>query len=163
MTRYINGYPLIPIGFIKTRNALMPKNGVNKFTKEGRELIHREQKSVPKWQVQWIREHPVVHERATIEFNDNRISLFMAQNGKYGVTGEELILTEMDCHHKRLWSETKDDRYANLILITRDVHRLMHATNTETIQTYLVFLKLNKEQIEKVNKLRLLIGNEAIK
>lgn len=33
----------------------------------------------------------------------------------------------------------------------------------ERIQTYLEFLKLNKEQIEKVNKLRLLIGNEAIK
>lgn len=62
-------------------------------------------------------------------------------------TGEELILTEMDCHHKRLWSETKDDRYSNLILMTRDIHRLIHATNTETIQTYLEFLKLNKNKL----------------
>ncbi|WP_428909272.1 group II intron reverse transcriptase/maturase [Niallia sp. Krafla_26] len=162
MTRYINGYPLIPIGFIKTRTALMPKNGVNKFTREGRKLMHKEQKSVRNWQVQWIREHPVMSERATIEFNDNRISLFIAQNGKCAVTGEELILTEMDCHHKRLWSETKDDRYSNLVIITRDIHRLIHATSTETIQTYLELLKLNKEQIMKVNKLRLLIGNEAI-
>ena len=163
MTRYINGYPLIPIGFIKTKNALMPKNGVNKFTKEGRELIHLEQKSVPKWRIQWIREHPVINERATIEFNDNRISLFIAQNGKCAVTGEELILTEMDCHHKRLWSETKDDRYSNLVIVSRDVHRFIHATNTETIQTYLGFLKLNKEQLIKLNKLRALIGNEEIK
>lgn len=163
MTRYINGYPLIPIGFIKTKTALMPKNGANKFTKEGRELMHREQKSVPNWQVQWIREHPIINERATIEFNDNRISLFIAQNGKCAVTGEELILTEMDCHHKKLWSETKDDRYSNLVLITRDVHRLIHATDTETIQRYLEFLKLNEEQLMKLNKLRLLIGNEIIK
>lgn len=163
MTRYVNGYPLIPIGFIKTKNAIMPKNGVNKFTKEGRELIHREQKSVPNWQVQWIREHPVINERATIGFNDNRISLFIAQNGKCAVTGEELILTEMNCHHKRLWSESKDDRYSNLVLITRDVHRLIHVTNIETIQQYLDFLKLNKEQLMKLNKLRLLIGNEEIK
>lgn len=163
MTRYINGYPLIPIGFIKTRTALMPKNGVNKFTKEGRELMHREQKSVPNWQVQWIREHPVMNERATIEFNDNRISLFIAQNGKCSVTGEELILTEMDCHHKTLWSENKDDRYSNLVLITRDVHRLIHATDPKTIQMYLELLKLNKEQCMKLNKLRLLIGNEVIK
>nr|WP_215558956.1 group II intron reverse transcriptase/maturase [Bacillus wiedmannii] len=163
MTRYINGYPLIPIGFIKTKTALMPKNGVNKFTKEGRELMHREQKSVPNWQVQWIREHPIINERATIEFNANRISLFIAQNGKCAVTGEELILTEMDCHHKILWSETKDDSYSNLVLITRDVHRLIHATDVETIQRYLEFLELNEEQLMKLNKLRLLIGNEIIK
>ncbi|CKE88611.1 group II intron reverse transcriptase maturase [Bacillus paranthracis] len=163
MTRYINGYPLIPIGFIKTKTALMPKNGVNKFTKEGRELMHREQKSVPNWQVQWIREHPIINERATIEFNDNRISLFIAQNGKCAVTGEELILTEMDCHHKTLWSKTKDDSYSNLVLITRDVHRLIHATDVETIQRYLEFLELNEEQLMKLNKLRLLIGNEIIK
>ncbi|PIC74201.1 group II intron reverse transcriptase/maturase [Sporosarcina sp. P17b] len=112
MTRYINGYPLIPIGFIKTKTALMPKNGVNKFTVEGRELMHKEQKSVPNWQVQWIRKHPVINERATIEFNDNRISLFVAQKGKCAVLGEELILAEMDCHHKQLWSLTKDDRYS---------------------------------------------------
>ncbi|MDR4455419.1 group II intron reverse transcriptase/maturase [Bacillus tropicus] len=162
MTRYINGYPLIPIGFIKTKTALMPNNSVNKFTKEGRELIHREQKSVPNWQVQWIREHPIINERATIEFNDNRISLFIAQNGKCAVTGEELILTEMDCHHKTLWSKTKDDSYSNLVLITRDVHRLIHATDVETIQRYLEFLELNEEQLIKLNKLRLLIGNEII-
>lgn len=163
MTRYINGYPLVPIGFIKTRTALMPKNGVNKFTIDGRELIHQKQKSVPDWQVQWIREHPVINERATIEFNDNRISLFIAQNGKCAVTGEELILTEMDCHHKTLWSMTKDDRYSNLVLITRDVHRLVHATEDETIHRYLEFLNLDKEQLKKLNKLRLLVGNEEIK
>lgn len=41
MTRYINGYPIIPIGFIKTRTALLPKNGLCKYTPEGRELMHK--------------------------------------------------------------------------------------------------------------------------
>ncbi len=162
MTRYINGYPLIPIGFIKTRTALLPKNGVNKFTVEGRELMHKEQQSVPNWQVQWIRKHPVINERASIEFNDNRISLFLAQKGKCAVSGEELILTEMDCHHKQLWSLTKDDRYSNLVLITRDVHRLIHVTEKDTIRMYLEHLNLNGEQMKKLNKLRVLIGNEEL-
>jgi group II intron reverse transcriptase/maturase len=162
MTRYINGYPIIPIGFVKTKTALLPKNGVNKFTIEGREMMHREQKSVPDWKVQWIRKHPVINGRATVEFNDNRISLFIAQNGMCAVKGEELILTEMDCHHKRLWSVTKDDRYSNLVLITRDVHRLVHSTEKENIQIYLGFLNLNEEQLKKLNKLRLLVGNEVI-
>lgn len=72
-------------------------------------------------------------------------------------------LTEMDCHHKTLWSKTNDDSYSNLVLITRDVHRLIHATDVETIQRYLELLELNEEQIIKLNKLRLLIGNEIIK
>lgn len=162
MTRYINGYPLIPIGFIKTKTALLPKNGVNKFMPEGRELMHKEQKSVPNWQVQWLREHPVMNERASIELNDNRISLFIAQKGKCAVLGEELILTEMDCHHKQLWSLTKDDRYSNLVLITRDVHRLIHATEIDTIHKYLEQLNLNGEQLKKLNKLRVLVGNEEL-
>lgn len=162
MTRYINGYPLIPIGFIKTKTALLPKNGVNKFTPEGRELMHKEQKSVPNWQVQWLREHPVMNERTSIELNDNRISLFIAQKGKCAVLGEELILSEMDCHHKQLWSLTKDDRYSNLVLITRDVHRLIHATEIDTIHKYLEQLNLNGEQLKKLNKLRVLVGNEEL-
>ena len=162
MTRYISDYPIIPIGYIRTRTALMPKNGVCKFTLEGRALIHRNQNSVPEWQLQWLREHPITSERATIELNDNRISLFVAQNGKCAVMGDELILTDMDCHHKTLWHETKDDRYVNLVLISRDVHRLIHATTEETIQSYLELLKPNEEQRNKLNQLRKMVGNEAI-
>ncbi|MGL4523367.1 MAG: group II intron reverse transcriptase/maturase [Bacilli bacterium] len=162
MTRYINGYPIIPIGFIKTKNALMPKNGVNKFTKEGRALMHREQNAVPNWKVQWIRRNPIINDRATVEFNDNRISLFIAQNGLCGVTGEELILNEMDCHHKMLWSVSKDDTYSNLILITKDVHRLVHSVDDYVNQKYLQILNLNEVQLKKLNNLRLMIGNKSI-
>ncbi|RUL57145.1 group II intron reverse transcriptase/maturase [Lysinibacillus antri] len=162
MTRYINDYPIIPIGFIKTRNALMPKNGVCKFTTEGRALIHQKQRSVPEWQLQWLREHPISSDRATIELNDNRISLFVAQNGKCAVMGEELILTEMDCHHKTLWHKTKDDRYSNLVLLSRDVHKLIHVTTKETIQKYVEMIKPNAEQRHKLNQLRTMVGNEAI-
>lgn len=162
MTRYVNDYPIIPIGYIRTRTALMPKNGVCKFTREGRTLIHRNQHSVPEWQLQWLREHPITNERATIELNDNRISLFVAQKGKCAVMGDELILTEMDCHHKTLWHETKDDRYVNLILISRDVHKLIHATKDDTIQKYVELLKPNDEQRNKLNELRKMVGNEAI-
>ena len=71
--------------------------------------------------------------------------------------GDELILTDMDCHHKTLWHETKDDRYVNLVLISRDVHRLIHATTEETIQSYLELLKPNEEQRNKLNQLRKMV------
>jgi hypothetical protein len=40
----------------------------------------------------------------------------------------------MDCHHKILWKISKDDRYSNLVLVTRDVHILIHATDENTIR-----------------------------
>jgi len=38
--------------------------------------------------------------------------------------------------------------------ITGNVHRLIHATDEETINRHLDLLKLNTKQLEKVNKLR---------
>lgn len=163
MTRYIKGYPIIPIGYIKTRAARMPQNGATKYTPEGRELIHKEQKAVASWKIQWIREHPIISERATVALNDNRISLFIAQQGKCAVSDVELVLSEMDCHHKIPWKISKDDRYSNLAIVTRDVHRLIHATDESTIIKYLEILRLNSKQLEKLNKLREIVGNSKVK
>ena len=55
------------------------------------------------------------------------------------------------------------DKYQNLILVKDEVHRLIHSTKTETISTYLSKLKLGKEQISKLNKLRIMAGLETIK
>lgn len=162
MTRYINGYPIIPIGFIKTRTALLPKNGLCKYTPEGRELMHKALMTVSEVQIQWLRQHPVINKRATVEFNDNRISLFVAKNGKCGISGENLFLTEFHCQHKIPRSETNDDSYSNLILVTENVHRLIHATKEVTIAEYLRMTDLNSEQINKLNALRKLVENKEI-
>ncbi|PEZ41910.1 group II intron reverse transcriptase/maturase [Bacillus thuringiensis] len=162
MVRYLMKRPILPIGYVQTKNATNKKTAINKYTPEGRALIHKNQQAVPEWKVQWLREHPVINERASVEFNDNRISLFVAQHGKCAITKEELILDEMHCHHKVLWSKTKDDSYKNLMIITADVHKLIHATKTETINKYLNLLRLNDEQIKKVNKLRKLADLEDI-
>lgn len=53
--------------------------------------------------------------------------------------------------------------YYNLIYVTTDIHKLIHATTEETIQKYLLKLKLTIEQMIKVNKLRKLVGNCELK
>lgn len=67
------------------------------------------------------------------------------------------------CHHKKPECDGGTDKYANLILILTPVHRLIHATTAETIEKYLTLLNLNNTQIQKVNKLRELVGNEPIR
>jgi hypothetical protein len=69
---------------------------------------------------------------------------------------------EMHCHHKIPKSKGGTDKYDNLIFISEDLHILIHATKTATIHQYLETLNLDENMINKVNKLRLLVGNEKL-
>ncbi|EOI9120334.1 group II intron reverse transcriptase/maturase [Listeria monocytogenes] len=160
--RYLAGRPIIPVSFVQHRNPMYLKVKINKYTPEGRELIHRNQSAVSEIALRWIRSHPVVSDRATVEFNDNRISLFIAQSGKCSVTGEELNVLDMHCHHKIPYHLSKDDKYSNLIIVKPEVHILIHATKGDTIQRYMTLLNLNDEQIKKLNRLRLLVRNTSL-
>lgn len=160
--RYLTGRPIIPVSFVQHRNPMYLKVKINKYTPEGRELIHRNQSAVSEIALRWIRSHPVVSDRATVEFNDNRISLFIAQLGKCSVTGEELNVLDMHCHHKIPYHLSKDDKYSNLIIVKPEVHILIHATKEDTIQRYMTLLNLNDEQVKRLNKLRLLVRNTSL-
>lgn len=54
------------------------------------------------------------------------------------------------------------DKYENLVLVTEPVHKLIHATSADTIQRYVAICNLDKDQLVKLNKLRVLAGNEEI-
>lgn len=95
----------------------------------------------------------------SVEYADNRISLFSAQWGKCAVTGREFdSLQEIHCHHLIPKSKGGSDKYENLVLVTEPVHRLIHATCREVIDKYLKLLGLNEQEIEKINSLRIKIG-----
>ena len=99
---------------------------------------------------------------ATVEYNDNRISLYVAQQGKCAVTKEPLSLEDIHCHHKTPKSLGGGDDYANLIILDERIHRLVHATQKDTISAILQTVQLDKRQLDKLNKLRKSAGNEAI-
>ncbi|QWH64055.1 group II intron reverse transcriptase/maturase (plasmid) [Bacillus mycoides] len=160
--RFLMGYPILPISFVKHKYPMMKKRAINKYTTEGRALIHRTLADITEVELRWLRENPVINERATVEYNDNRISLYIAQKGKCSVTGEKLFPWDIHCHHKRLWSETRDDSYKNLTIIKPCIHKLIHATKRVTIDKLLRELQVTKEQLGKLNKLRKLVHNEAI-
>ena len=92
----------------------------------------------------------------SIEYADNRISLYAAQYGKCAVTGAALEAHDVHCHHKLPRKAGGTDAYGNLVLVTEDVHRLIHAKSDETIRKYLSRLNLNSKQLKKLNKLRAL-------
>lgn len=157
--RYINNQPLIPIGYTRTKNAMHKKAKVNKYTPEGRSEIH---KSLG---VNMKILHKMMNQKLpnrSIEYMDNRISLYAAQKGKCAVTGEVLDIDNIHCHHKTPVYMGGNDKYRNLIIVSIIVHRLIHATQQDTINKYIADIKPNDKMLIKINELRLKAGNDII-
>ncbi len=160
--RYYGQFPIAPISYVQTVNPKYKKRKICKYTAEGREEIHKSLKfdeSVIKVLKMLAKEF--IPNRS-VEYMDNRVSLYAAQYGKCVVTGEVLWIDEIHCHHKKPTSQGGTDEYKNLVIIHADVHRLIHAVKPETIQAYLNKIKPNKSQLDKINKFRILAGNTAI-
>ena len=162
MLRYISGEPLCPIGYVQTKNPMYKKKKICKYTAEGREEIHQNLKfDETVITVLHMLARAYLPNRS-VEYMDNRVSLYAAQYGKCAVTGKVLWNDEIHCHHKKPISQGGTDEYKNLIIVHIDVHKLIHAIRPETIQAYLDKIKPNKSQLDKINKLRVLAGNTAI-
>ena len=94
-----------------------------------------------------------------MEFNDNRISLYAGQQGKCYITNEPLRLTEIKVHHKiPKWKGGKDN-YKNLILVNQELCKLINETNIEKVKIAIEKINLCKTGLEKLIKLRKLVGN----
>lgn len=154
MIRYHMKYPLIPIAYVNHKNPMNVKSSINKYTVEGRKRIHKELGNVPAWKLEWIRNHPAFNKRVTVEYADNRISKFVSQSGKCAVTGTELEMENVHCHHINPRKKDNNDSYDNLIIIDKGIHKLIHATDQQIARKHLIKYKLNDEQVKKVNKLR---------
>lgn len=98
----------------------------------------------------------------SIEFMDNRLSLWGVQYGKCAVTGKVLWIDEIHCHHKIPLENGGTDRYQNLVIVHKDVHTLIHATLPVTTQEYLNLISPTQTMLNKINKLRLKAGHTAI-
>ena len=157
--RFINGIDLVPIGYCKHKNPMYKQKKINKYTPEGRDLIHKKL-SIDTGMIQYMLNYPVIDR--SIEYNDNRISLYVGQKGKCSVTGEELTMENMHCHHKLPLSMGGTDEYKNLTLITEQVHKLIHAKENQTILELLTNLHLDKKIKERINKLRKQCENTEI-
>jgi group II intron reverse transcriptase/maturase len=157
--RFISGMSVCPIGYVTNVTAMVKKKEVCKYTPKGRELIHANLK-VDTRVLNRLSAARDIHR--SIEFMDNRISLYVAQYGKCAVTGWQLWTDEIYCHHKLPASMGGDDKYQNLIIVHPFVHKLIHASEEDTIREMLEALGLEKKQVEKVNKLRETAGKPAI-
>ncbi|MCX0382701.1 group II intron reverse transcriptase/maturase [Clostridium perfringens] len=157
---YIQGVALFPITGVKHKTTMNYSQTISDYTKEGRKLIHKRQQCVSTHILKYIMNNPIKNKN--IEYNDNRISLYVGQNGKCNVSGEVLEIGNMECHHKIPKKHGGTDEYSNLVFLKTEIHKLIHVTQENIINNYLSSLKLNKKALKKLNKLRVLVGNFEI-
>ncbi|MCG3655378.1 group II intron reverse transcriptase/maturase [Aliarcobacter butzleri] len=149
--RFVYNTPILPIGYIQHQKAFQ-YSGYTPYIASDREEIHKNQKAVNTSDLKYLMENPI--QGQSVEYNDNRTSLFVGQYGKCYITDKPLNPSEMHCHHKKPRALNGTDEYKNLVIIEENIHRLVHATKEETIKEYIQKLNLTTKQLEKVNKLR---------
>ena len=150
--RYLNGHAVVTIAYVQHRVPMVRKNRVNPYTPECRTEIHKNLAGLNLAVMNHLMNTPTGQQR--VEYNDNRIALYVAQKGKCAVSGIALDANQVDCHHKKPLSLGGDDSYQNLIIVSDAVHVLIHSSSERTIKKYLNDLQLNSKQLAKLNNLR---------
>lgn len=160
--RHFNTSLMIPIGYVQTKKPLQFNQKQTNYSPEGRSALKIKEN---KTNVEGYRDVFLSYiKNRSVEYNDNRLHLFVAQKGKCRVTGVELYAGNMHCHHKTPRHLGGNDRYENLVIVHEKVHQLIHATRHETISKLLEDkeLKWDEKSLKELNKLRLKCENEQI-
>jgi 5-methylcytosine-specific restriction endonuclease McrA len=151
-TYRINGNLIFPIAGIKTKNNLNFSQAICNYTETGRSKKHKNLDETIYSQLRIMMANPITSR--TIEYNDNRLSKYSCQQGLCQITGIPLLAKYVHCHHKIPKYLGGTDKFENLMIIHKNVHRLIHATKERTIKRYLSLLQLNVQQLKKVNEYR---------
>ena len=150
--RYIYNTAIVPLAYVRHKIPLFKKKSINKYTEIGRAEIHKELECVDIDRLMYLMRNP--EKGQSIEYNDNRLSLYAAQKGRCAVTGAILEIENMCCHHKKPLIMGGEDKYKNLIFVTKAIHRLIHEPDEGKIELITTALLLDRRQAKKLSELR---------
>ncbi|HBG5893725.1 TPA: group II intron reverse transcriptase/maturase [Clostridioides difficile] len=152
--------PLLPINGVKHKNPLNFSQDICNFTKHGRSKIHEEIALVTKGEIQILLEYKDTTK--SVEFNDNRISVFIAQQGNCYITNRRHSPTDMICIYKNI-TETDRDKYQNLVYVEIAISKAILTESAEQAKMWLMNYGLSSQQKKKLNKIRANYGYQTIK
>lgn len=152
----IENIVVAPIYAQRYRKLMNFRQKTNSYTKEGRELIYKKLAIINHYIIKDVKDSYITTE--TIEYNDNRISKYVSQQGRCSITGEDLENSDWYCHHVIPKKYGGNDRYRNLTIVKSDIHKALHTVNEEKIKNIMSKYKLDRNQKLKFNNLRLELG-----
>ncbi|WP_289201998.1 group II intron reverse transcriptase/maturase [Parabacteroides goldsteinii] len=152
--------PLLPINGVKHKNPLNFSQDICNFTEHGRSRIYEEIALVTKGEIRILLEYKDTTK--SVEFNDNRISVFIAQQGNCYITNRRHSPTDMVCIYKNI-TETNRDKYQNLVFVEIPISKAILTESVQQAKMWLMNYGLSSQQKRKLNKIRANYGYQAIK
>lgn len=144
---------LFPIGNVKTVNAMNFSPSLSLFTEEGRKKIYEKLKPNIETEISVLMKATLPDK--TVEYLDNRISRFSMRMGKCEITGWYLTAHDVHCHHYVPKHLGGTDKFNNLRIVHKDIHRLIHRKDNDMIVSEITKFDLNNEMIKKLNQYRM--------
>lgn len=151
---------IYPLAGVKFKIPRLMKMLVSRYTIVGRFHIHKDLGDEFKDSIKFLINNP--SKKESIQKNDNRISLFVAQRGLCHVSKENLDIIDMEIRNIVPKEKGGTDKYHNLVLVNREINSFIDETDERKINEYKKRINLNRKALNKINKLRKLVGNSMI-
>ncbi len=148
----IAGIYLYPLANVQTKNTICFTQSLTPFTVEGRVQIYKNLHKNIKQEIALLMESTIL--TRSVEYMDNRISRYSMKKGNCEITGLFLQAQDVHCHHYIPLHLGGNDKFNNLRILHKDVHRLIHMTDTTKINTLIKNLGITQPMLEKINKYR---------
>lgn len=151
---------LYPIADVKTSNTMNFSQGLTPYTVEGRDRIHKKLRPDIGRELVKLMESNLPNR--SVEYMDNRMSRYSMKMGKCEVTGVYLFANDVHCHHYVPLHLGGSDKFSNLRILHKDVHRLIHSTLKETIDVLMSKIGITEPMGKLINQYRSNFGLEPI-
>lgn len=146
--RWIKGRVIVPVGYVQHVYPKYKRRDVSKYIPKYTDNQNCISFAIMKYMMENAEQFP------TLEMADNALSRYIAQKGKCAILHVELTLSDMVCLHIKHPKGERNDTYKNLIIVSKDMAKLIKATTEKTVREILREYKLTTEMQEKINKLR---------
>ncbi len=148
----IGNTPLLPVTAVCHQHPMNFDQSISNYTAKGREKIHHQLIAITPSE---LRALSVLRDpKENIDFNDNRISAYVAQHGTCYISGEKLNLLSMKCLRKTPIKRGGTNRYGNIAFVSDDVYKALFTREAELVRAMMKKYHLVDTQWIKFNTVR---------
>lgn len=156
----IGSQTLLPITAVRHRSPMNFSQDTTNYTAKGREKIHSNLEKVTELEFEALARGRDPNE--SVEFNDNRISAFVVQQGNCYITGQKLNANDMKCFRKMPLIQGGTNKHGNIAFVEPRVFNLIFNDNINEAKIQFAKLKLEEVKRNRLNKIRRNYGYQSI-
>ena len=151
---------LLPITGVHHKSPMNFSQDITNFTAKGREKIHNRVECVTNEDI--VSLSRLRDPSESMEFNDNRISAFLVQQGNCYVLGKKLNINTMKCFRKKPLEKEGTDNYGNIAFVDEIIGTAV--MTEDVLKTVLLIrkFKLDSKQLVRFNRIRTNNGYQPI-